>query len=74
MFEQTLLDNAKEVKISKYYKYILLRGSIAMMIHHDQKHKLGKKRLLELTLQHCSSSLKEVSTGIQSGQDLRGKN
>jgi hypothetical protein len=46
---------------------VLVRVAIAMMEHHDQKYKLERKGLIQLTLPyHCSLS-KEVRTGTQAG-------
>jgi hypothetical protein len=33
------------------------------------KKQLGRKGFIQLTLPHCCSSLKEVRTGIQAGQE-----
>lgn len=41
--------------------------------HHEQKHKMGRKGCIWLTLlYHCSSS-KEGRTGAQTGQDLEAR-
>ena len=45
---------------------VLVRVSIAVTKHHDQKSKLGRKGFILLTLPHWSSLLKEVRAGTQS--------
>ena len=50
-----------------------LRVSTDETKHHDQKARWrGKGFFFSLTLQHCCSSLKEVRTGTQTGQDPSG--
>lgn len=49
-----------------------VRVTIAVMKPHDQSN-LGKKGFIQLTLPHCCLSLKEVRTGIQTGQKPGGK-
>lgn len=50
----------------------LVRITIAMLEHHDQRD-LWRKGFSWLKLPHYSSSLKEVRTGTQTGQDPGGR-
>ena len=52
---------------------LLVKVSIAVRKHHNQKSKLGRKGFIGLTLPPCGSSLKEVRTGTQIGQEPRGR-
>ena len=49
-------------------KGVLVRIIIAVMEHHDQND-LWRKRFIQVTLLHDDSSLKEVRTGTQPGQE-----
>ena len=52
---------------------VLVRVSIAMMEHHDQIAAWERKGFIWLTFLHCCSSLKEVRTRTQTGQEPGGK-
>jgi hypothetical protein len=46
-----------------------LRVTIAVMKQHQQRN-LERKGFIQLTLPHCCSSLKAVSTGTHTGEEV----
>jgi len=51
---------------------VLLRVTIAVIKHHDQSN-LGRKGSIWLTLPYHCSSMKEIRTGTQTGQESGGR-
>ena len=52
----------------------LVRVTIAVMKHHDQKQSWRRKGLFAFHFPDCDPSLKEARTGIQVGQEPGGRN